>query len=172
MSLERNLKDQYEVIGEFVSKVNSREFFVNILLEKIILKYSHVFDIQESAEYTIDHIETQSLKIRINLIIVFLAMSDTDDEKIQRAIVHLKDFVKWYNKYIRDIRDFIAHNPYVKSNDDLVVSSRRYKGKLNSIKIQDLRTHVTDLTPKIREISDLIYELSVIYPEEVTREFS
>jgi len=77
---------------------------------------------------------------------------------VQRAIVQLTDFGKYYNNSIKDIRDFIAGNPFVQGNA-LVVSSRRYKGKINSLKIQELKLHVTDLTPKIHEIFKLTEDL-------------
>ncbi len=107
MNERKNSREQFEVIGEFVSKVNFMEFTINILLEKIIMQYSEISDIKDIAEYTVDHIEEQSVKNRINFIILFLVMTNGDSEVVKRAIIELKDFAKYYNKYIRNIRDFM-----------------------------------------------------------------
>ena len=64
MSVEKDHKEPYTVIGEFVAKVNLIEFLVNTLLEKIIMQYHDVSDIQDAAENLIDHIEEESLKNR------------------------------------------------------------------------------------------------------------
>jgi hypothetical protein len=171
-SEEANTKVHYELIGEFVAKVNSIEFIVNILLEKIIEQYSSTLSIEDAAEYTIDHIEQQSLKIRINLIIVLLTMTNSDKEVVKGAVERLKDFARYYNKTIRDIRDFIAHNPYMKGGDYLIVSSRRYKGKLNSLKIDDLKAHIKTLIPFITDLFKVVEELSDLYPKKIVRELS
>ena len=97
-------------------------------------------------------------------------MTNGDKQVVQHAIVQLKDFAKYYNRSIRDIRDFIAHNPYMKGKNHLVISSRRYKGKHNSLSIEDLKTHLNNLQPKVFELFKLAEELSTIYPAEIVRE--
>ena len=150
------LKKQYEIIGEFVAKVNSLEFVINSMLEQIIGQYT--FEANKNiTEEIIDHIEEQSIKIRINQIILFLYMTKKENVEIQTIIIDLKEFASYYNKNIRNIRDFIAHNTLMVGPDiKKVVSSRRYKGKLDSMEMQEIQKHTEQLGPKI----DSLFKIS------------
>ncbi|GLU56118.1 hypothetical protein Dfri01_55790 [Dyadobacter frigoris] len=124
-------------------------------------------------EDVVDHVEEHSLRIRIYQIILFLNMTKRDEPVVKEAMEKLKLFANYYNKNLRDIRDFVAHNTVVTHEEvPRIVSSRRYKGKLNSLDVADLQTHVDELPKIMTELLELGGKLQVLYPYEAERELT
>lgn len=162
----------YTIIGEFVSKVNTFEFIVNVMLEQIVGTYSENSTNKDVLNDAIDFIQKQSLRRRINHIILLITINNQENVELEDAVERLKNFSKYYNKSIRDVRDFIAHNPFLEGETLKIVSSRRYQGKLNSMTLTDIEGHTKALTPKIKELFSAAEIISKYFPAEVTRELN
>lgn len=166
-------KKFYTTIGEFMSKVNSIELYINIVLEKIIYENASKLKGKKVTEEVIDVIQAESIKRRINFIILFISMTNEIDSKVSKIIEELKSFSTFYNKHIRDVRDFVAHNPLTISSDRTkMVSSRRYKGKLNSLELASLIDTSELLNEKLNKLDCIAVKLSEIYPYEIKRELN
>ncbi|WP_273210397.1 hypothetical protein [Runella zeae] len=172
MTTENQQIKYYTIIGEFVSKVNTFEFIVNVMLEQIVGTYSENSTNKDLLNDTIDFIQEQSLRIRINQIILLITMNNQANAELEDAVESLKGFSKYYNKSIRNVRDFIAHNPFLEGETLKIVSSRRYQGKLNSMTLTDIEEHTKALIPKIKELFSTAEIIAKYYPVEVTRELN
>ena len=105
-------QNSYQIIGEFVTKVNTIEFLVNFIIEQVVGQYSEGID-SKIEDDIIKEIQKTSIRIRIHHIILFLNMTKGEDENVRKCIEALKAFANYYNANIRDLRDFIAHNAYL-----------------------------------------------------------
>ena len=168
--------EAYKIIGEFTTKANSIEFLVNNLLERIIGQYAKILENPEAAHDTIDHIEAQSIRVRVNIIVLFLQMTNGKEGDIQRIIQCLKEFSKHYNKSIRPIRDFIAHNPYLGTSSSItgrIISSRRYQKGLNSLTLDEIKIGSESLIPILKQLSKAGSDIAIYYPDaEIVREIT
>lgn len=157
----------YLLLGEFLSKVNSLEFFVNIMLETVIGNYSNKIP-KKNTEEIIDFTQEQSLSKRINHLCLFLVM--TKPKETELIVSDLIGFSKMYNKEIRNYRDFIAHNPLISGEkNSKIVSSRRYKGKLNSLNIDELNALNDKTIESVKEINQISILIFNLYPLDVVR---
>lgn len=160
----------YLLIGEFVSKVNTLELAVNTSLEKIIGSYPYKFP-KKNTEDLIDFTQEQSVTKRINFLATLLAI--TKPNETEEIISDLFKFLKDYNKKIRKYRDFIAHNPMINAqNGTIIISSRRYKGNLNSLEVVELRDLIPVVTEMVHETFDISARISQLYPYVVVRQIT
>jgi hypothetical protein len=170
--MEKENVQLYTSIGEFVSKVNNFEFLINSMLELIITSVAEVSKNEDILNETIDFIQEQSIRIRINHIILLLSMNDNQSLEVLNCIEYLKEFSKFYNKHIRNIRDFVAHNPLIQGDISKVISSRRYKGKLNSITVEGIEKETQALGPKLDGLFENLKIISKYYKAEIVRELN
>ncbi len=158
---ESTTENYYELVGRFLSVANTIEFLVNSILEVLVGKYALVEELKDSVNETIDHIQEQSIRTRVNYIIILLTISKGESTDIRKVITELQEFVKFYNKSVRNVRDFIAHNPIIVTENNTIkemkiVSSRRYKkSKLESMSIVALESVLSELIPYCKRLNDL-----------------
>lgn len=169
-----NINEFYKETGELLSKINGLDFLVNGLIEKIISEYSSELDGNKITEEIIDHINQESLKKRISFIIIFTSMTLNITDKLKNDFLKLKQFATYYNKNIKDIRDFIAHNPIIITDKSpKLISSRRFvKNKLNALELNKLKQVNIELSSKADEFHTLISKLSRNYKFIISRELS
>ncbi len=84
--MEDNIKEDYKVIGEFVSKVNIIEFLINSCIEMLITHSIKNEDYQNDIFYFIDSIHKLSLRDRISFIITILSSKD-DSDAIKSSLI-------------------------------------------------------------------------------------
>ena len=129
----------------------------------------------ESKVYSelIDLMHEQSIKKRINFVALFVHMTKPEEQQLLEAVAELVEFSKYYNKHLRDYRDFVAHNPVMISTDnEKIISSRRYKAKLDSVHISYLVEQNEVLISKIKEVFAINEIVFAHYPTEIVRDLS
>jgi len=163
--------EHYKNVGEFVSKVNTFEFFVNQMIERIILESEASFPNKVMLDGIITSIEEQSISKRCHYLILLILMKDIDADKKADMVSKLNLFANYYNKQLRDTRDFIAHNmtmtafsPLDKTSASMIIPSRRTRGKITHLKESDIMSKNADLVPIIEDFSKLVSIFFTIFP--------
>jgi hypothetical protein len=162
----------FKIVATFLTLANTMELAINHMLEQIILEYKDNFESKGDTDEIIDFIQEQSVRTRINHIILFLSMTKATELPIREVMKELKKFAKYYNKNIRSIRDFIAHNTFLTGKETKLVSSRRFKGKQDSIKIDEIEKAIKDITPKSKELFTISTIIAHYYKSIIVRDIS
>jgi hypothetical protein len=163
------------VIGKLLSNFNCVELFVNNIIEAIVLTKTLTGDGNMLLHYSINEIEKLSVKARISFAVVLINITFPKPDEIEDIAKRLKDFADYYNKNIRDFRDFIAHNPLTIKNDTKegrVISSRMSQDKFNSLTIEALQEKADVIQIKIEELLRLTVHICHHYSYKPTRELS
>lgn len=145
----------YIAIAKLLTTVNSVEFIINATIEMLISYFTSELN-KNNRDSAIQFIEQESMTKRINLLLVFLCMVKGNDSEINDIIKRLTEFLKYYNSEIRDIRDFIAHNPYIQTQDK-IIGSRQYrnKGAITSLTFENIESASESLIPQLKEIFNI-----------------
>ena len=159
------MKDQAEqekafaIVGKFVSIANGIELMVNGCLEIIIGKYDFELSSFGGVKSILENIQKQSIRDRILTTCLMLKMTSDNNQKIEAIISELSLIATDYNKNVRPVRDFLAHNPltYNKHTKEHIVVSSRYKTeKIDYLSLEDVQTSQT----KAGEIGDKLSKIA------------
>jgi hypothetical protein len=168
----------YAVVGEFVTKANTIEYLVNVILEMITTHIGEQNSVSnDEITYSLDEIHKQSIRTRISNIVLLLTALHPNANDVQYAIDCLKRLYKIYNKELRNMRDFVAHNPlsYVAPNAR-ILNSRRYRSDnpIQSLDLKDLEIANAKMLELINEMSQVIGIVSTNCPVDIMagREFT
>ena len=139
------MTEQHAIIGRFINSNNSFEFQINIILE-IIFDFIRKENEGSLKIDLIDYFHEASLNKRMELLVFSLLTLNIGERKFDSEILLLIEIKNSFTKKFQTTRDLVAHNPLIPiAGDYLITSSRRYKGKSNSIGIDELEKLSDDL---------------------------
>ena len=166
------MKNEYEIIGKYLSLCNGIEFHLNMGLEMIFEYVNKNSDPQVKIEL-IDFLHESSINKRFELLKFCMKAFSVHNNFLKGELVKLESIRVRFTKKHQEYRDFIAHNPLIKNEDKFrIVSSRRIKGGLNSIDLENLTNEFKELSNILDEISMLIGEVQKKIKVEVPRELT
>lgn len=160
----------HQIVGEFVTKVNTFEFLINSMIEQVLVHYSPVMGMKKQADTMIDLLEGSSIRVRIESLIVLLVLTNSDNPFVEEIVDRLKDHAVYYNKDVRKIRDFIAHNPTFEGENLRVISARRMQSGMNSLELSEIEKVTKEIGPKVKEWFETLALINQLYPVELVRE--
>ncbi len=161
--------------GKFLSLANLIEFYLNTILEQIIYDYSSSIKGENKKEELIDIIERQSIKNRFNYLILFISMVEKERGEMKACISDLIKINSFYQKEIKPIRDYIAHNPILHKfgSEPKFISSKRYKGNKDreNINIKEMDKIITKISNEIEKIHNIFASINSCFKNTASRKF-